>query len=260
MSNLKQAARALAERGFRVFPLRAKSKEPATGGWREVATNNARAINAWWDKHPDHNIGIALTPNEIAIDIDPRNGGLDSLEALVRDLGEPPPEPLAIQVSGRGDGGEHWIYRGGFDGLRVTGKLGPGIDIKRHGGYLVGAGSVHPDTGGVYTINYGSGFQSGTLTHDGALGRRIFRGLVAIYSPTDTAVDDEQWAEILDALGHIPAHARETWINVGMALHSTGHEDALAAWDDWSATTNAGNYQEGACERAWASFKTREQA
>jgi len=261
MSNLKQAALDLAANGFKVFPLRTRGKEPFQPGWRETATSDTRAIATWWDKHPTHNVGIHLEASGcIAIDTDPRNGGADTWIGLMMRLPAEPkiPEPFAVQHSGRGDGGQHLIYRvGQIDGLRVAGKLGPGVDVK-YRGFVVGAGSIHPDTGKPYTIDYGSGMQSGLLPVDSPLGRLVFVPVKASdVSEKHSGFSDSQWADTLAALEHIPADERETWISVGMALHSTGHEDALETWDSWSQGTSRGNYVEGACGRHWESFSDR---
>lgn len=54
-----------------------------------------------------------------------------------------------------------------------------------------------------------------------------------------------------EALNAIPAHDRETWLKVGMALHTVG---ARELWDDWSKTSD--KFDEGEQGKAWASFKT----
>ncbi|MBD2028180.1 DUF3987 domain-containing protein, partial [Leptolyngbya sp. FACHB-711] len=62
---------------------------------------------------------------------------------------------------------------------------------------------------------------------------------------------DRDWA--LSYLAAIPpAEDYDTWLQVGMALHSVG-EDLLADWDTWSR--GASNYEPGVCETKWKSFK-----
>ena len=57
--SFKRAARAAARAGFRVFPIRPRSKFPAIKGWQEKATTDKKAIDSFWAGHPDANIGVA---------------------------------------------------------------------------------------------------------------------------------------------------------------------------------------------------------
>lgn len=62
---------------------------------------------------------------------------------------------------------------------------------------------------------------------------------------------DTDWA--LSYLNSIPAtDDYETWLSVGMALHSVSL-DLLEEWDEWSS--GASNYEPGVCDRKWKSFK-----
>lgn len=64
---------------------------------------------------------------------------------------------------------------------------------------------------------------------------------------------EERWAEVQDAITAIPAHEYDTWLEVGQALHSTGHPEALSVWDTWSQ--GADNYPGRAeLEAKWGTF------
>lgn len=137
------AALALARYGFNVFPLISNDKRPLIENWQNLATNDLMQIKIWWSTQPDSNIGIA-TENLLVIDVDPRNGGDATFRALFEAqhlVGEEFPPTLA---AGTRAGGTHMFYwlpphtlvRGGAN------KLGDGVDIKSHGGYVVGAGST----------------------------------------------------------------------------------------------------------------------
>jgi hypothetical protein len=63
---------------------------------------------------------------------------------------------------------------------------------------------------------------------------------------------DEQ-ARVEVALRHIPSDARETWLTVGMALHSSAEPWARNLWDAWSQTSS--KFTECGQEAAWRSFK-----
>lgn len=133
-----ESALAHAAAGFSVFPLVPNAKTPAIKNWRNLATTDPVQIGAWWSQWPDANIGISTTPY-LVVDIDPRNGGDVTAQALA--LVEDFPKTRCATTAG---GGSHMIYRlpdhvivrGG------AGKLGKGIDIKSWGGLIVGAGST----------------------------------------------------------------------------------------------------------------------
>lgn len=132
------AALALCDRGFAVFPLKPNSKEPAINNWQNLATTDPKQIRWWWDATPNANIG-RTTGDVIVVDVDPRNGGVETF-AQLEVIDEFPPTLVAQTQSG----GQHYYYglppktmvRGG------TGKLGPGVDIKSWGGYVVAPGSM----------------------------------------------------------------------------------------------------------------------
>jgi len=136
------AALALAEAGWPIFPLR--GKVPAIPGGRGVldATVDAQQIRMWWTRYRGANIGARVPDGLLVIDVDPRNGGdLAALEAGY----EPLPRTLTCW-SGREDGGRHLYFRGS-GGPISSRRLPAGIDVKTSTGYLVVPPSLHPATG-----------------------------------------------------------------------------------------------------------------
>lgn len=132
-----------------VFPL--NGKIPAIAGGRGVldATSDIQIIARWWGgRYRGCNIGGRVPTSVIVIDVDPRNGGLDSLGALQQRYGSLP-ETLTT-ISGRGDGGAHYFFRRP-PGTLSHKRLGAGIDLKTASGYTVMAPSIHPATGKPYT-------------------------------------------------------------------------------------------------------------
>ncbi|OBB71933.1 DNA primase [Mycobacterium sp. 852014-52144_SCH5372336] len=135
-------------RRWRVFPL--VGKIPAIAGGRGVldATDDVEQVARWWGgRYAGCNIGARVPASMFVLDVDPRNGGADTIEALKAEHG-PLPRTLRT-ISGRGDGGSHRFYRRPAGKLSST-RLGPGIDIKLDTGYVVAAPSIHPDTGRPY--------------------------------------------------------------------------------------------------------------
>jgi putative DNA primase/helicase len=130
-------ALAYANMGWDVFPLTPNTKIPLPGssGFKD-ATKDKVKIQAWWDRTPDANIGIATGQRSgiVVLDVDVKNGspGQDSLKRI---SGLHP-----TLIAKTPTGGWHYVYaydkkcdsRGGFM---------PGLDFKADGGYIVGAGS-----------------------------------------------------------------------------------------------------------------------
>lgn len=102
------------------------------------ATQDAKKIEWWWNARPDANLAIALGDGVIVIDVDPRNGGARSLADLQNKFGE-----LPITLTAHtGGAGKHLFFEA--EGIaNSTGVLGPGLDVKSDGGYVVASPSRH---------------------------------------------------------------------------------------------------------------------
>jgi hypothetical protein len=153
---LLKSALATAARGWHVFPCAPDAKQPALrGNWQELATTSAERIRAWWARVP-YNIGIACGPSGlVVIDLDQSRdlagafatgylfplSGADALARLAREHGAP--YPSGTYTVDTPSGGCH-LYFAASAGVRVrnsAGALGPLIDVRADGGYVVGAGS-----------------------------------------------------------------------------------------------------------------------
>jgi putative DNA primase/helicase len=83
------------------------------------------------------------------LDVDPRNGGDESLALLVEKYGALP----ATYTVRSGGGGWHFYFRlPDFEVASGTNVLGPGLDIKGEHSYVVAPGSVHARTGALYEV------------------------------------------------------------------------------------------------------------
>ena len=145
---LADFALAYARRGWAVFPLKERSKQPLIpkkfGGKGLLdATRDEPTVREWWRKWPAANIGVATGGSSgfFVVDIDPGHGGEEALMALIEAHGGWP----ETVFSRTGGGGVHYLFRA-VPGLRndQAGKLGAGIDIRADGGYIAAPPSVHP--------------------------------------------------------------------------------------------------------------------
>jgi len=139
-----QAALDYANRGWRVFALAPRSKEPRRGSHGFLdATTETDTIRQWWEENPRYNVGIATgNPSGLVVlDIDLRHGGDASLYELERHFGVLPETPM-VNTSG----GWHLYFRHPGENLAKTlGDDYPGLDIQSDGAYIVAPPSIHPD-------------------------------------------------------------------------------------------------------------------
>ncbi len=156
---LLDAALAYAEAGWPIMPLRPGDKRPAFpnhtaatcdgsdrrctdghAGWEPRATLDTTRIEAAW-RHRPYGIGIACGPaGLLVVDLDPsKNGqpsGAETLAALEDEHGQELPATWTV---GTPRGGRHLYYQQTTTRLlgNTAGRLGPGIDTRGKGGYVV---------------------------------------------------------------------------------------------------------------------------
>jgi hypothetical protein len=149
-----RSALALAARGWHVFPCAPGGKRPALrGNWQDLATTSPDRVRAWWARAA-YNIGIACGPSGLVVidlDIPHREQpakrapaaaapGTDVLTALCDQHAQPYPLPTyAVDTP---SGGCHLYYAAPEVLVRNSaGRLGPQIDVRADGGYVIGSGS-----------------------------------------------------------------------------------------------------------------------
>lgn len=253
-------ALAYAQRGWHVLPLVPGEKRPmgklVPRGALD-ATIDGETIRRWWQAVPTAGIGIAMAPSGlVALDIDPRNGGAETFDALQAEHGSLRSEVMAYT----GGGGEHHVFvlpPGSTAAL--PGKLGPGVDVKANG-YICVEPSLHP-SGKKY------GWEAGSSPLDGVAPSPLpdwLRSLrVDLSTPDRSAstgrpVDAEVARDVREALYVLDADDYATWVQAGMALHSTGWGGpAYAMWAAWSQQSNKFDAQ--GVRAKWASFHTPEE-
>ena len=146
-------AEAYVARGWAVFPLRPRSKAPATPHGFKDASRDPGQVQRWFGAGSTYNIGIATgaTSKFFAVDVDPRHAGDETLGALERVHGTLPQTVRSVT----GGGGQHILYRQP-EGVKLASALGDGVEIKTDGGYIVAPPSVHPDTEKTYAWDLGA--------------------------------------------------------------------------------------------------------
>ncbi|MCA1670410.1 MAG: bifunctional DNA primase/polymerase, partial [Thermomicrobia bacterium] len=132
------AAQAYARRGWFVVPM--QEKVPLIRRWPSEATVDGAVIKQRFvTDYPGANVGIVTGKSRLVVfDIDPRNGGDESLHELVRLHGRAFTETVTCLSGG---GGQHLYYLAG-DRITRDYLLAPGIDV-RGKGLVVAPPSLH---------------------------------------------------------------------------------------------------------------------
>lgn len=237
---------------------RLTGKHPAKKGWQQ----NEQAYNllvAYCEHGMDiSGFGVLLSDSDLIVDVDPKNGGLESFNQLVEMI----PELNECNFGVKSGGGGFHLYYKKDPSIRThkTVKKLPGIEFLSKGCFVVGAGSLHKSAN-YYTPDYG--YTTDIKEVDPAP-----EYLVSLLKIDTTSIpkDKECYseytrAEINNILNYIPNVdiPYEDWLKIGMGLHHAS-ESYFDLWDDWSK-----NYQLGGKEYAgnteynlkkWESFNS----
>jgi hypothetical protein len=150
----------LAARGWALFPVRPAAKQPAISRWQDRATTDPERIAGFFTVHRDHNAAVACGPSGLlVIDCDTPKPAVPSEPAGPDGAGA-----LAELAAPRGglpttwtvttpSGGRHLYFRAAVPGPgrgrlgNTAGALGPLLDTRGHGGYVLAPGSRLPNGG-----------------------------------------------------------------------------------------------------------------
>lgn len=146
-----------AERGWPVFPCHSPSrsgcscgradcsspgKHPRTANGLTDASTDRTTVAEWWRRSPGANVGVVTgrPSGLVVIDIDPRHGGIESMRELVSTHG-PLPDGPRVRT---GSGGWHLFFADPGRPIRNSvNQVGPGIDVRADGGYVIAPPSMH---------------------------------------------------------------------------------------------------------------------
>jgi hypothetical protein len=250
------------KRDWPIIPCEVGGKKPLTIHGFKDASKDPDQVKAWQEKYPSANWGIRTGSKEsggaglVVIDIDLKSGGISTWEQLR----EKHIEPLQTVTVRTGSGGSHlyFKYPSGRSIKSGTGVLGPGIDVRADGGYVVAPPSkttqayvfeLDPETTPIDDLP-----QWVLDQLDGHIKDK------AVELPQPPRDDPETKADrlrvalgALNALKKNRADNYQEWLEVGMSLHELG-QAGLIAWDSWSKQSD--KYKPGACAQKWATFSS----
>lgn len=193
------------------------------------------------------NVGVACGRGIAVVDVDPRNGGLESLAALVAKHGELPRTPTAST----GDG-THYYYAVVEQGI---GKRIPGIDFIGVGGYVLAPSSLHPSQRHYEWVVDPQDCELAPMPQwiidECCYKPREFvvrpGGGEAHPSDIYTSEDAAEAITFLD-----PNKDRDFWRDMGMSLKDGGFPFEL--WNDWAKTSKRHHGDADALYQ-WSTFK-----
>ena len=153
---MKSAALGYGAKGWGVLPLHqpkngvcscgkpdcgSPAKHPLTTNGLKDASTNPEQINKWWTRWPDANIGVITgkVSGIVVVDVDPEKGGMESWNELQDIHGR-----VDTLTAVTGGGGIHLYFQAPAEELKSTaGEMGPGLDTRAEGGYVVAPPSMH---------------------------------------------------------------------------------------------------------------------
>jgi hypothetical protein len=231
--------------GWKIFPLHSinddgqctcgtkdcgdAGKHPKGRRGLKDATDDLEKIREWF---ADESSNIGLATGEISgitvIDVDTADGkaGAASYAELIAEKGEP--DTLIAQT---GSGGMHLVFKYNSAVKTASNVLGPGIDSRNDGGYIVACPSRHR-SGGVYSWLNWEDAELGNLPAHMAI-KKDGRG-----RPKGDDLGRKKYTieQVRGMLKCIPADDRDRWRAFGIILGRTFNriDEAWALYHEWS--------------------------
>jgi hypothetical protein len=117
-------------------------------GWKDASAEESQ-IRAWWTKTPDANIGIACNPSNLCVlDVDHGLADEDDLCEWLKESGLEP--SYAVRTGRRPEFGVQLYFDGTIPDVGLWRLSRCEGQVKSLGGYVMAAGSVHPDSKAEY--------------------------------------------------------------------------------------------------------------
>ncbi len=160
--NLLNSALDCVRRGWYVFPCVPRTKQPLGGlvpNGHKDASNDESQVRKWWAVKPDANVGIACGPSNLRV-LDTDHGAHTPEEFQAWFMKQRLPRSYMVRTGRRLNKEDHTtteygvqVYYNGA-GETVIGWEHDSFsgDVKSGGGYVLAAGSIHPDSGEAYEV------------------------------------------------------------------------------------------------------------
>jgi hypothetical protein len=131
VTNMQGKALALARRGLPVFPCRCVDKRPLTDNGFKDASTDQEQVRHWWTEWPRAYIGVPTGDKFVVVDLDLQHQ--DALAWYEHNTARLPLTRTHVTKSG----GRHLLFKPASNVGCSTSKLGPHIDTRGAGGYII---------------------------------------------------------------------------------------------------------------------------
>jgi hypothetical protein len=138
----------LASRGFQLFPVEVRGKQPLITEWPAKATSDPETVQTWMKQHVGCNWGLACGSGSgvFVLDFDGTEG-----TAAIHGISERHGENWTRTLSVKTARGRHFYFK--YPVVAVirnsVSKLARGLDVRGEGGYVLVPPSIHP-SGAIY--------------------------------------------------------------------------------------------------------------
>lgn len=235
------------EAGFRVFGIHgvdakgvcgcgdpecpALFKHPVVSRWQSVPDWSEEQLDTFHQMgHFDTGFGV-LCSGWLIIDVDARNGGVESFARLCADLPSCGSSKFVVNTGSGGGSQHHYFKMSEPAALMQSHEKYQGIDFKASG-YVIGCGSMHA-SGMAYDAERGHPQDIGEAPTDLI---EMLRKPSHYRVATDGGEIDVDADHIADLLSHVPAGCGyDQWIKIGMAVHHCTSGSGFDIWDSWSS-------------------------
>lgn len=254
MSNAKSYAHQYLTAGKKLTLLEVNGKRPIVKNWTSVKIPEDKILNHYG------NLGWALQPGDLVIDVDPKNKGDQSFAKLCRKLG------IKFEKTVKTPSGGFHIYltvpkKHEHVRFRKTLSEFPGVDFLTTGAQCVIVGSeIRKKSYQWAPENLLGVFEQFKAPME----------LLRLIKPTELITKSESnlgdfdgligsgtvsAERIFEGLKHLDSNCEyNEWIQIGMALHSWDPIQGFDYWDQWSKTSD--KYKLGETKKYWMNFKS----
>jgi RecA-family ATPase len=218
------------------------------------ATTDEITIRNWYESDLGAGIGVACDRSKLVVlDIDPRNGGHETLAVIDKE------NNLFVSncVADTQSGGEHRIFFQSKPNVKFPSTLGPGLDIKFRG-YICVEPTVGPS--GFYKWRDGLKPQAANkLSHQPAYLYKIGHNSSSTRTdkqirPSTIIVADDVYEELKAALAVIPPEIEYgIWLKILFGMSRLAHQTkAKTITRDWSIQSTKAGHTPEAFDEKWS--------
>jgi hypothetical protein len=236
---------------------RRDGKRPLDFNWTTRRYDPAQVVRSCVAEN--RNAGVRLKPDQLVIDVDPRNAGVRGFAKLCRDFGLEPAKWPRVET---GSGGSHYYLTKPAD-LAIVDTLPAysGVEFKSKGRQVVAAGSIHPDTHRPY---FWDGLDHPPLADAPEAPRGLLDAIRRRESSGEATVAGEytpaQVAAMLDTLDPVNFGEHDKWLRLMMACHHASNGAARSEFIEWSTSDPKYANDADVIGRRWDSLHTDAEA